>query len=522
MYKKIKPYPAILPHSIKAFPIVQTAKEIGPQSIHFWQQEINNKVLKWKTKIDKNLFLSTNNLIYIHIPFCPFLCHFCPLYKIKESKFRTIETKEIFVQALIKEIQLYATCNNISEKEFNSIYFGGGTPTELNVNQLKRILDAIKTNFNISQTAEITLEGVAKQMNAPGYLEEAFKIGFNRITFGVQSTDESLRKKIGRGDKLEDYEKTIKISRSLNKDIPINVDLMACLPEQTMDILKKDIETILSWNLNSIDVLYFVMMLDTKMSHFVTLGKRKEPNYGNMLIEMRNYINDTLLENGFKQITGEVFVRSEENRFIENSFGSNGSRLNTILALGPSAFGLINGNIYQNVCKYNDYIYNLENGLFPIIRGEKITLKKAKVRAILFSILQLHIPKFLVDNLKIKVLIKRWIKQGLIVEDSNNYKLTKKGALWYNNMQIDVLPIKQKLILLKTFSSLNHQSNILRKNTNDLNSYEKEFLGYFSSRNYFLGILKLFLYKLYLLYRKLPFFDNRSIGFTGKIDITNE
>ncbi|MEE8555685.1 MAG: coproporphyrinogen III oxidase, partial [bacterium] len=81
---------------------------------------------------------SDGNQIYVHIPFCPFNCHFCPLFKVRSSRDKSAASREAYLRALVGEIELYGNVPEVASRSFNTVYFGGGTPTELDPSQLAR------------------------------------------------------------------------------------------------------------------------------------------------------------------------------------------------------------------------------------------------------------------------------------------------------------------------------------------------------------------------------------------------
>ncbi|MEO8844074.1 MAG: hypothetical protein ABI591_05410, partial [Kofleriaceae bacterium] len=98
------PYPAVLTQSVKAYPVVQVMPRIGPQQVATWPRPMSSRVAAWRDRIGGG----TTNQIYVHVPFCPFICHFCPLYKVQTPRERTDPSKERFVQSLLAEIDLWA------------------------------------------------------------------------------------------------------------------------------------------------------------------------------------------------------------------------------------------------------------------------------------------------------------------------------------------------------------------------------------------------------------------------------
>lgn len=406
----LKPYHGLLPHSVKLYPVVQLLPESPFPNSQQWPIagiHSNLKFLKDNANTE-----TVNNQIYVHVPFCPFICHFCPLYKVKEKRLNSLEVKERYVQSLISEIEMYSRSPSVTGKIYNTIYFGGGTPTELTAAQINRIITALKQKFVISQDAEITLEGVARQMDNPQYLKDCFTYGINRISFGVQSLNESIRKVIGRGDQINEYKTLIEKVRSINPDVVLNVEIMACLPSQTFDMFCFDIDQIISWNVNSLDVLYYVMMPDTKLYNRINENKVKGPKYGTEMMKFREYANKELQAKGYVMQTGEVFVKNERDLFTKTSFPSENTD-STVLALGPSSFGILNNTVYQNVCNLEKYINVIEENKFPVSKRKTLTVRDLNHRKLLFTILKLGpVPEELINGTRIRKLVSLWEKKS--------------------------------------------------------------------------------------------------------------
>lgn len=509
------PYPAMLPHSIKAYPIVQLAPEIGPQRPADFPPRMPIALAEWREATSH--YPNHGSQIYLHIPFCPFLCHFCPLYKVKKSEDRTLDKKELFVRALIREIELYAKIPSAAGQPYNAIYFGGGTPTELSPEQLGRILGALRRHFQVTPDAEITLEGVAKQMLAPGYVEQALKLGFNRFSFGVQSLDVTHRRRIGRGDGVDDYPALIELVRKLAPEANVNCEIMANMPEQTFESFQSDVGELIRWGTNSVDILYYVHMPGTQLYNFVSADRRGGPEYGGRLMEFRKFTNQTFRRHGYAQVTGEVFVRDERDLFVHTSFGGGGNGLNALLALGPSGFGQLNGTVYQNLCDNVAYIEAVDSGLLPVARAETMTVETAERRALLLSLLRLEIPDFLVKGIRTRRLVGKWKEMGLIKHDVGRYRLTDRGLLWYNHMQVESLPVFELLRVLRMFGSIEDQTKAFSRREEEMGSQEREVLEIVRSQFGSSRLGKL-AHMATLKLHDLPFFDRRAVGFTGPIE----
>jgi coproporphyrinogen III oxidase-like Fe-S oxidoreductase len=509
-----EPYASLLPFSIKTYPIVQLARAIGPQAADVWPPRIDPGVAAWRTSLAGQS--EPTNLIYLHVPFCPFLCAYCPLYKVQSLADRQASVKERFVLGLINEIELYGRRADVASRRFSAIYFGGGTPSELTVDQIRRILAAIRRNFDVSSNAEISYEGVARQLAADDYLEAIVADGINRISFGVQSLDPVVRRRVGRGDLVTDYMKLISHARAVRPSMPINVDMMSGLSEQSYDSLVTDIDAVSSWDLDSMDVLFYVAVPGTRLHRQIRDGTRQAPHYGRVLLEMRQATNAILAGRGYRPLTGEVFVRTDRDLFVRASFGGGTPDcLNTLLALGPSAFGLLQGHVYHNVADLHAYLASIDTRRFPIATAEALTIHSARRRAALLSILQLSLPACLTDDLRIRRLVRSWADRGLIEAVAQGFAVTEKGRLWYNHMQLDLLPAAEKVRLLRMVGNLKELGTLFERPLHSLNPYELELREALlaSGRGRFLREM---LFRAYFTVRRLPVFDNSAIEFTGR------
>lgn len=505
------PYPALLTQSVKAYPVVQVMPVVGAQDPQRWPRPMDRAVARWRDGIGG----AVCNQIYIHVPFCPFLCGFCPLYKVQSSRERSDDSKARYVRHLLTEIDRWASTRALAGVEFHSIYLGGGTPTELTPEQISSILVALRRRFNVASDAEITLEGVARQMLADDYMPMVIANGINRISFGIQSLDVELRRRIGRGDDVEDYAQIFATARRRWPSLSINTEVMAGLPEQSRDSLANDLDQLIQWAPNSLDILYYVLMPGTKLQRLVTLGRRREPRHGDVLLGARALINRRMSAAGYRQLTGEVFVREDRDLFTRASFGGSVHRLNTVLALGPSGFGIVDGTAYQNVPDLAEYGNAIATGNLPIARAERLTLHTARRRAQLFSLLELSADPAVFDRGRDRRLVDRWRRSGLVTED-HAARLTARGALWYNHLQMDVLPLRDLVRTLGMFGSLAEQRRSARSDVDSLPEHRRELVQVIRGRG-LRGRLRYAGYRAYLRIAAMLRRDRGALGFTGPV-----
>lgn len=175
--------------------------------------------------------------IYIHIPFCLSKCRYCDFCSFPHPHEDNVKK---YINALFREIDEYKS--SYSEYNVNTIYFGGGTPTLLNADTLVSLLKAIKQNFSVSDSAEISVECNPATADAE-YFKKLRSGGFNRLSIGIQSMNDNELKLLGRLHNSIDAENTFRNARYAGFD-NISVDIMYGIPDQTCDSLKQTLNRI--------------------------------------------------------------------------------------------------------------------------------------------------------------------------------------------------------------------------------------------------------------------------------------
>ncbi len=234
--------------------------------------------------------------VYIHIPFCKSKCFYCDFvsYPNKENLISD------YVKALVKEIKH----NHLNKYNIKTIYIGGGTPSILDSKHIKKILKPLKRN--IKKNAEITIEINPGTIDRKK-LKEYKKIGINRLSIGLQTTEDKLLKQIGRIHKFNDFLEAYNTARELNFD-NINVDLMLGLPNQTLDILIDSLETVIKLSPNHISLYSLILEEGTKLYDMV---EKKEISVIDEELERKMYwkTKEILENHGYNQYEISNFAK---------------------------------------------------------------------------------------------------------------------------------------------------------------------------------------------------------------------
>ncbi len=205
--------------------------------------------------------------LYIHIPFCISKCYYCDFF----SHVPAEKEEEEYVSSLLFDIKKEA--KNYKEFVVPSIFIGGGTPSILSVDLLHRIMEQLYRSFNIEEHAEISIEMNPKTVTK-GKLEAYKNMGINRLSIGMQSTNNEELKALGRSHSYEDFLETYNQARAMGFQ-NINVDIMESLPGQTEESYYDTLEKVCSLQPEHISSYSLILEEDTKFYDWYVLQKDK-------------------------------------------------------------------------------------------------------------------------------------------------------------------------------------------------------------------------------------------------------
>ena len=372
--------------------------------------------------------------LYIHVPFCAQKCYYCDFnsYKINSNQ------KKEYLINIEREMKFYK--EEFKDKCFDTVFFGGGTPSILTVSELKELVNNINENFNIKDDAEITIECNPGTINREK-LEAMKKMGINRLSIGLQATQNYHLKSIGRIHTYEEFEKNYYDALDIGFE-NINIDLMYALPNQKTQEWKDTLDKIIKLNPSHISAYSLILEEGTKL-YDMYQNKEFELLDEDTDINMYNYTIDTLKRHGYNQY--EISNYSKEN--LECKHNIIYWKCDNYLGLGPGASGFIGDTRYSNIediCEYNKCI--MQN-IRPVSEEIELT-KKDKIEEFIFMGLRMN------EGINIDVFKERFdtdfydiyqevmdklIKRELVRFDGKNISLTQKGREISNSVFIEFL-----------------------------------------------------------------------------------
>ena len=289
--------------------------------------------------------------IYVHVPFCKQACHYCDFHFSTSLKLR-----DDYIRALHREIVLR---NEELSAEVTTIYFGGGTPSLLNADEISSILYSLSKHFAISDNLEVTLEANPDDLNEKK-LKELFSAGVNRLSIGIQSLNDSSLKWMNRAHNASEARACINQASEVGFR-NISVDLIYGIPQLTLVEWENELKEVFSYDIQHVSAYCLTVEPNTALGHGVKKGKEKP-------------VDEDAANNQF-QLLIELADKNGLEQYEVSNFGKTGfySQHNTsywkgipYLGLGPSAHSYYRGKRSWNIANNVRYIKSLKNGELPL------------------------------------------------------------------------------------------------------------------------------------------------------------
>lgn len=357
--------------------------------------------------------------IYIHIPFCFKRCNYCDFYFITN-----LNVVEKYLLNLKKEIEL---ASELFKKEnFDTVFFGGGTPSVLSFYQIADLSDCIYKNFSVSSEAEISLEA-----NPEDFLENNLRnyksAGINRISFGVQSFIDSELKFLTRQHTASQAERVIKeASKHFDN---INLDIIYSLPSQTIKDTEYSLSKALEFEAKHISA-YTLTFEERTLLHRAWQRNLVQKNPENTEAELYKFVSDKLTSNGFIHYEVSNFAKAGYECKHNLKYWSYAN----YLGLGPSSHSMFNGirwNNFRDIVKYNSA---LEKNILPVENKYVLTDKQKRLEFIMLALRSTGIVFEKYENIfkerfkvnfsdSINILLQNYYAEI----DENMFRLNEKG-----------------------------------------------------------------------------------------------
>ncbi|MDP3058657.1 MAG: radical SAM family heme chaperone HemW [bacterium] len=389
--------------------------------------------------------------LYFHVPFCLKKCAYCNFYSVP---FRA-ELGDLYLSALKKELQLKGI---LWGTQVSSLYFGGGTPSTLAIEDIAGALIECRYFFSWDKDAEITVE-VNPCSSSEDYLVGLRKLGVNRISIGMQTDDNYLLERIGRSHTHADTLATLQ-GAVLAGFINISVDLIFGLPGQTLERYLETIDAVCQLPITHIST--YALQIEKDTPFFRQLENNElhlpiEDDVADMMIQGKTL----LVARGFRHYEISNFAKAVP---CGEQYDGNTLRLITdyrsqhnvaywmgeeYLGFGPAATSFVKGRRFQNVASIDSYVSILNSNQLPTGECEHLDKKMAQAEAMIIGLRLLDegvnranfYKRFGIDPvLCFADTLSSLESGGMVVVDSEKIILAEKVIFIANQVQMAFLP----------------------------------------------------------------------------------
>ncbi len=404
---------------------------------------------------DSNSGKPQNISFYVHVPFCPRICHFCGC---NTNIYRDEETVNRYFNALVREFDAVSGYIEAG-REVTQIHWGGGTPNSVPFPRIERIMNRIKSNFSVNPNAEIALECSPAYMDLED-LPCLRGIGFNRISIGVQDFNPEVLRRLNRIPSRHPVEKICRAARKAGFK-GINLDLIYGLPGQRYQDFMASVRRAIEISPDRL-VTFSYAHVPWFKPHQKKLEKYHIPE-ADEKIEMLVDSFKLLTASGYRAIGMDHYARPDDELYValkrnelHRNFQGYCTRETTgqVYAFGATAISQLAGGYSQNARSLEDYMGVIAGGRLPVMRGYRLNSREKIIRRVINEVMCNHFMDFeiissesgiSVEELK-EILefnpekLKPFIQDGLMEYEGDRLKVNPKGFFLIRNIAMALDP----------------------------------------------------------------------------------
>jgi len=360
--------------------------------------------------------------LYLHIPYCLHKCGYCDFNSHPENQEESVR----YVEALLSELKFYST--TLKKYSVLTVFMGGGTPTILPHLQLKRILQTVRQNFNLTLDCEITIEANPATIKLET-LQEIRSAGYNRISIGVQSFDEKELQLLERAHNEEEIHSTVHQARAANFK-NLSMDLMFALPDQTIEKWQSHLKQAIAKNPDHLSTYNLTIEPATAFFKLHEKGKLCLPQE-DIQLEMYKITIQALEDAGYTQYEISNFSKPSMESQHNINYWNNGE----YLGVGAGASSYLNGERFKNVNLPSIYIRKIKAKSNAIDSRERLEPLKAMGETLMLGLrllkgisIDVFENRFQVSFQKVYgKTVESLLNQELITFNQNRIALSRKG-----------------------------------------------------------------------------------------------
>ena len=370
---------------------------------------------------------------YVHVPFCRVRCGYCDFNTYTATELDGASQSD-YADVLIREIEFSSdvlSSSGVAKRALKSVFFGGGTPTQLPASDLVKILKKLEASFGIAPGAEVTTEANPDNVDLD-YLSKLKAGGFTRVSFGMQSAVPSVLKTLERTHNPENV--PLVVSAAKKAGLAVSVDLIYGAPGETLEEWRTSLEAAISMQPDHISAYSLIVEDGTKLARQIKSGQLEEPDE-DLQADKYELADALLAAAGYEWYEVSNWARKTADRDLRSAHNLSYWQSQDWWGYGPGAHSHVGGVRWWNVKHPSAYSTKLTSGVSPAAGRETLSERTRLEERILLEIRVadgLNIDLAEAVNPEASKLVASFIADGL-VDPKNAFSgtliLTLKGRL---------------------------------------------------------------------------------------------
>lgn len=403
-------------------------------TVPYWDNNMNEET--WIGKI-RQAFMAHHKdgiSLYIHLPYCESLCTYCAC----NTRITVNHKVEVpYVETLLKEWQLYLQQFQ-GKPVIKEIHLGGGTPTFFSPENLIYLLETLLSTATVAHDHDFSFEGHPAN-TTKAHLTALYKLGFKRVSFGIQDFDEKVQDTINRYQSFDEVKEVMDTAREIGYT-SINVDLVYGLPYQTIESIQDTITRIISLKPERIAFYSYAHV------PWLKPGQRKYSEKDLPADAYKRSLYETgkelFVQAGYLDIGMDHFALPEDALFTafhngslhRNFMGYTTNNTRLLIGLGCSAISDTWDCFAQNIKTVEEYIEAVGKGHFPIFKGHVLTPEDLTIRRHILNLMCRHETTLDAHYVELEDKFEEFLNDGLIQVTSGKLKIKDPGKLFLRNI----------------------------------------------------------------------------------------
>ncbi|MFI5693402.1 radical SAM family heme chaperone HemW [Kribbella sp. NPDC051586] len=371
---------------------------------------------------------------YLHVPFCASRCGYCDFNTYTARELGGGGSQASYAETAVREVLLARRVLGDLDRPVDTVFFGGGTPTLLPAADLGKMLAAVRDEFGLAPGAEVTTEANPESVD-PVYLDELRAVGFNRVSFGMQSASSHVLKILDRRHTPGRALQAVKEATAAGFE-HVNLDLIYGTPGESLDDWRASLESALSAQPDHVSAYALIVEDGTQLARRIRRGELPMPDDDD-LADKYVLADELLTAEGLGWYEVSNWARSTAARCRHNELYWRGD---TWWGIGPGAHSHVAGTRWWNVKHPTAYAERLNTDQSPAQARETLDEETRRVERVLLEVrLEAGVPLEILDDGGLAA-VEQVVGDGLAVIDGDRLVLTDRGRLLADAVVRDLLP----------------------------------------------------------------------------------